>query len=627
MRVKRASTKRGASGKLVSMLLRAVLVLLAGAIAYPQAALPNFEVTDLGILPGFEVSQATAISSNGAVTGYSSNAGFQLYGTTANGYSQGWIWANGTLTPIAPNGQYSIIPLGINKAGLVVGATATLAGIGSFFYQNGTYFSATQPALMQLQADVAISVNDAGQIPLLTNPAAGNEGAALWNNASGILTPLQPPSGGTFLIAYGISGNGQVAGVAALGLSSGHTDLPVVWNSNGLANAFALESGSIQELAFGVNDSGQAVGFIPNKAAGTAHAGLFENGQTSDLGAFDGYLYTFARAINDNGWIAGYGTNTLATDLGSNVIGLADQAGFYVVAKGSGAAFVNIGGTMYDLLSLTENSSGWEFDYAYSINDAGQIVGTGFHNGVQTGFLLTPIKQESMMVSSSANGNGPAIAPGSLASAYGMDLATGDPGSTPLPLPTSFGGTSVSIVDSTGAMSMAPLVYVIPAQVNFEVPQGVASGAAQVTVTSGDGTQSHATVEIAAEAPGVFELNTSGLAAAYVIVYHADGSTTYEPAYTVNSANAIVATPVSLGSATDQAYLFLFGTGFDAAKAATLSIGATKLPAAYVGPQGGYAGLDQVNVLLPQALAGSGAVTLQLTVDGLAANAVNLTIQ
>lgn len=41
----------------------------------------------------------------------------------------------------------------------------------------------------------------------------------------------------------------------------------------------------------------------------------------------------------------------------------------------------------------------------------------------------------------------------------------------------------------------------------------------------------------------------------------------YKHVYAANSTNAIVATPLSLGSATDQAYSFLFGTGFDAAKA------------------------------------------------------------
>ena len=131
-------------------------------------------------------------------------------------------------------------------------------------------------------------------------------------------------------------------------------------------------------------------------------------------------------------------------------------------------------------------------------------------------------------VVSAANSTAPAIAPGSLATAYGSDLAKGTPGATSLPLPPSFGGTSVSIQDSSGATSLAPLLYVIPTQVNFEVPPGVATGAATLTVTSGDGTQSIASVQIADVAPGLFEQNSAGLAAAYVILYHADGTHTVE---------------------------------------------------------------------------------------------------
>jgi uncharacterized protein (TIGR03437 family) len=135
-------------------------------------------------------------------------------------------------------------------------------------------------------------------------------------------------------------------------------------------------------------------------------------------------------------------------------------------------------------------------------------------------------------------------------------------------------------------------------------------------------------VQIAAVAPGVFELNTAGLAAAYVILYHANGTQTVEQVYKVSGAD-IVATPVSLGSSTDKPYLFLFGTGFEAAGTAgvKVSIGGTNVPVTFAGSQGGFVGLDQANVELPAALAGKGRVTIQLTADGLAANAVNITIQ
>ena len=129
-------------------------------------------------------------------------------------------------------------------------------------------------------------------------------------------------------------------------------------------------------------------------------------------------------------------------------------------------------------------------------------------------------------------------------------------------------------------------------------------------------------------APGVFELNTSGLAAAYLTLYHADGSQTAEKVYVLNN-GAVIANPVSLGSSTDQAYLSIFGTGIQDAGTAgvAVSVGGTSVVVKYAGSQGVFAGLDQVNVLLPHSLAGSGNVTVQLTANGLAANPVNITVQ
>ena len=602
---------------------RLTAVALFAACCLRAQTPPQFTATDVGVLPGFTVSQATAISSTGVVTGYSSTPGFQLLGSEANGSSQGWTFANGVLKPLPPTGQTGTIPMGINASGQIVGVTSTSAGgINPFLYQNGTY---SQPAGFPTFS-FPVAINDAGQAPVLIDATSTGENVELWNNGPANMLPF--PAGGTFAIAYGISGNGQVAGTVALGLSAGHIDQPAVWN-NGKYTTFPLLSGVKQELAFGVNNSGQAVGFINDPNTQKAELALYANGTTTNLGIFNGLTYNEGRAINNSGWVIGFASNNLGPALGSNVIGLSDQAGFYVVTPGSGRSFLWINGTFYDLLSLVANSTGWELDFAYAINDAGQIVGTGFHNGVQTGFLLTPVKHQPLMVSSSANGNAPAVAPGSLASAYGTDLATGSPGSTSLPLPASFGGTSVSIVDSSGATTLAPLVYVIPSQVNFEVPATVATGAAQVTVTSGDGTQSTTSVQIATVAPGVFELNTGGLAAAYVILYHADGTQTVEQVYTVNGAGAVVAAPVSLGSSTDTPYLFLFGTGFEAAgtSGVKVSIGGTNFPIQYAGAQGGYAGLDQVNIPLPASLAGSGNVTVQLSANGIAANPVSMIIQ
>jgi uncharacterized protein (TIGR03437 family) len=86
---------------------------------------------------------------------------------------------------------------------------------------------------------------------------------------------------------------------------------------------------------------------------------------------------------------------------------------------------------------------------------------------------------------------------------------------------------------------------------------------------------------------------------------------------------------VSLGQPGDQAYLEIFGTGLQAAgkTGVVVTIGGLNAPVHYVGPQGQYIGLDQVNVQIPPALAGKGRVTIQVTANGIAANPVNMTIQ
>jgi uncharacterized protein (TIGR03437 family) len=251
----------------------------------------------------------------------------------------------------------------------------------------------------------------------------------------------------------------------------------------------------------------------------------------------------------------------------------------------------------------------------------------------QRGFLTLLFnnfaKTETATIVSAANSAATAIAPGSLATAFGADLADNPAGGASLPLPPTFGGTFITIQDSSGVTTAAPLLYVIPTQVNFEVPPGIATGPAQATIYSGDGTQSIAKVQIASVAPGLFEANTAGLAAGYVVLYHADNTQTAEQLFKLTSAGAVEATPVNLGSSTDRAFLFLFGTGIQEAGASgvKVAVGGENASVSFAGPQGQFVGVDQVNVLLPAALKGKGNVPIKLTANGIAANPVNITIQ
>lgn len=162
---------------------------------------------------------------------------------------------------------------------------------------------------------------------------------------------------------------------------------------------------------------------------------------------------------------------------------------------------------------------------------------------------------------------------------------------------------------------------------NFQIPDSVATGAATVGIVSGDGTTSNAHVTLAPFAPALFTLNTANLAAAVAVCVSASGEQTTEYPYQVVN-GAIVAQPLNLGACA-QTVLLLYGTGFDQGSASDVqvTIGGVALPPLFAGPQTVYPGLDQINVTIPQSLAGRGSVTVAISAGGTASNSVNLTIQ
>ena len=56
--------------------------------------------------------------------------------------------------------------------------------------------------------------------------------------------------------------------------------------------------------------------------------------------------------------------------------------------------FLFSGSLMYDLNNLIPAEFGWDLQQAFGINDAGQIVGIGVHNGLDRPFLLTPARKD-----------------------------------------------------------------------------------------------------------------------------------------------------------------------------------------------------------------------------------------
>jgi uncharacterized protein (TIGR03437 family) len=228
--------------------------------------------------------------------------------------------------------------------------------------------------------------------------------------------------------------------------------------------------------------------------------------------------------------------------------------------------------------------------------------------------------------SSAAAGVG--ISASSLASIYGSNLASNTAQAQSFPLPATLGGVSVSITDAKGAQANAPLLYVSPVQVNFEVPDGTATGNATITVNG----QSF-TAAVQPLAPALFSMNGtgSGVAAALAVAVQAANPQLQTPVTVFQcGSSGCVSAPISLG--VDQpVYVSFYSTGIrnrSSLANVSVTVNGTSVPVQYAGPAPNWIGLDQVNVgPLPLSLQGSGEVNVELTADGQTSNTVTIRIQ
>ena len=231
------------------------------------------------------------------------------------------------------------------------------------------------------------------------------------------------------------------------------------------------------------------------------------------------------------------------------------------------------------------------------------------------------------LILSAASPSVATIAQGGLVFAMGQNMA---PVADQIvgPLPTEWDGTTVTIKDSVGNVMNAPLEFVSPDQITFQVPSGAATGSATVTINSPVSTQTATNVQIAAVSPALFTLDGLGLAAGWVTRVSATGTQTTELAYVLNQEGSYSPTPLNMGSASDKVYLTFYASGAAAAGMAniTVTVNGVNCPVLYAGT-GGFPGVDQINVQLPSSLAGAGTVPVQLTANNILSNTVAVVIQ
>jgi uncharacterized protein (TIGR03437 family) len=256
------------------------------------------------------------------------------------------------------------------------------------------------------------------------------------------------------------------------------------------------------------------------------------------------------------------------------------------------------------------------------------LAGTG-SDGSRAHHLAEPCRIDAVTARGFVNVNAASFASGvvardSIVTAYGTEFADVAAGAATTPLPDSLAGRRMEVQDAAGVVRSAPLFYVSPRQINFAMPEGAMDGPAVLRVTGGS-QAFRAEALVSSVAPGLFAV---GPYAAANIVRARDGQQTVQLSFGVDAAGGAVPIPIDLGPPDQQTVLVLYGTGIRHHRdSVTARVGNETITAAYAGPQGTYAGEDQINVPLPRSLAGAGVVDVLLTVDGLITNVVKIQIR
>jgi probable HAF family extracellular repeat protein len=296
-----------------------------------------------------------AASANGTYTvtdlgpgmAYGINASGTIVGRGGNGCA--CIFANGTTTSLGKLGGSSSWAYGVNAAGQIVGKSDTSAG-----YAHAVLW--TGGAIQDLGAlnsgfgsgSIAYGINSAGHVVGTSTPGSK---AFLWTN--GVMQDLGTLGGSFGSVAYDVNDSGQIVGYSGV-------------NSGGFYHAF-LNDGTMHDLgtahghssewsqASAINAAGKIVG--TDGDGNGFHAFLYSAGAMQDIGALPGRIYSSANDINVNGQVVGF--SSVSSPDSTNTHAFIYAGG--VMADLNTLIDSNAGWTLIEATAI--NDSGWIVGY------------------------------------------------------------------------------------------------------------------------------------------------------------------------------------------------------------------------------------------------------------------------
>ena len=258
---------------------------------------------------------------------------------------------------------------------------------------------------------------------------------------------------------------------------------------------------------------------------------------------------------------------------------------------------------------------------------APSISGTASIGGALKSNPSTPVISAGGAVSAASFVANQPLAPGGFVSIFGANLSSGLNQSPTLPLATQLGATQVVMAGRS-----LPLQFATGGQINAIIPYDIPANATQqLIVVNGPAYSQPEPVIVAPAQPAVFTADASGTGAGIVVDVLPDGSQ-----FVVNASNpasagdAIVIycaglgpidPPVAAGSAASLTQLSY------TVNPVTVTIGGQSAQVLFGGLAPGFAGLYQVNAIVPGGIAPASNVPLVVTVAGQSSAPVTIALQ
>jgi len=305
-----------------------------------------------------------------------------------------------------------------------------------------------------------------------------------------------------------------------------------------------------------------------------------------------------------------------------------DSQGYVYIADTINSRIRKVGldGTITTIAGTGQPVYGGEAQYAttapmafpssVAVDLSGNVWLSDTHNSVVRMLqLLMPSIEVNGVVNSADFA--PIISQGALASIAGVNFSSGKASAGILPLPLSLADVTVTV---NGVI--APILYVQPTLINFQVPWQTQPGTATVQVTVNGVMAPAATVTAVLAAPAIFSLG-GGIAA-------------------IENANGSINTPSNPAKEGSQIAVYLTGSG-PVSPAVSNAVGSPVNPlarlsgnySATIGPSvaqvqfagltPGTVGLTQFNIIVPEGLPAA-TYMLTISIDSQTSNTVSVAI-